>query len=65
MTARIAIEHLELRLTEWLWLEYRHCAIIDPEVVFTRVADARDRARLSPLAEVRAEGVGAAYQSRP
>lgn len=56
-----AIEHVEPRIDEWLWLEYAHCAQLVERLAFTGVRDAAQRARLQELAEARAEPAAQAF----
>lgn len=63
MTARIAVENRETRLGEWLWLEYKHAAELDPSLAFTNLPEGMAE-RLSALAECRAEPVGRAFRGQ-
>lgn len=56
---RVAIEHLEPKLSPWLWCEYESASKIlgRDSILFTNVKKERERARLRGLGEVRRESV--------
>jgi ribosome biogenesis SPOUT family RNA methylase Rps3 len=56
-----AIEHVEARIDEWLWLEYRHAAQLVDRLAFTGVWSPGDRARLAELAPSHAEPAAKAF----
>lgn len=50
---KVAIEHVEPKVSEWLFIEYRHSAHIwGKDIVFTNVRTASDMDRLKPLGAV-------------
>ncbi|RLF60649.1 MAG: hypothetical protein DRN16_04550 [Thermoplasmata archaeon] len=55
----LVIEHCEPRLSEWLFLEYRHAAKIwDNNVVFTNICDKRSADRLKKFGRVVKKNAG-------
>lgn len=59
MGIKVAIEHLEPRLSTWLWCEYESASKIvgKDSILFTNVKGGRERAKLRRLGEVRRESV--------
>jgi len=55
----VAIEHLEPKLSRWLWYEYESASKIigRDSILFTNVKNERERAKLQKLGEVRRESV--------
>lgn len=52
----IIIEHLEPKLSRWLFLEYKHCVKYD-KVIFTNVKSKADAKKLSKLGKILKESV--------
>jgi len=53
---RLIVENLE-KYSEWLMLEYRHCASLWENILFTNVKDERMKTFLSGFADVKSKSV--------
>ncbi|MGC8816505.1 MAG: hypothetical protein ACP5PX_01615 [Candidatus Hadarchaeum sp.] len=61
---RLVIEHLEPKLSQWLYIEYSHSARIAGDLLITNVRRASERRRLSRVASVERKSVGEIFSQR-